>query len=83
MEFPSNPSWAELIQRTLRFKRCRAADPRIAVLFDGAEQRALRIGVQILEAADVERTRRCLVECARFNLAVAFAAEQGRGGVLP
>ena len=58
-----------------------AADPRIAVLFDGAQQRALRIGIQILEAAQVERTARSLIEGTWFDLAVALAAEQRRGGV--
>ena len=40
-----------------------------------ADQRALRVGVQVLESADIQRTAGCLVERTRFYFSVAFAAE--------
>src|SRR5580700_2648556 len=60
-----------------------AAHAGVGVLLDGAEQSALRLAVQILQAAQVQRTARRLIKCAGFYFAVALAAEQRDRRVLP
>ena len=58
-----------------------AADAGVAVLLDGARKRALRFAVQVLQSVQVQRPAGRLIERAQLDAAVAFAAEQRRGGV--